>query len=147
MESSSDLRCLCSMCNLAGRTQLLYLATLKSMVHGQHMACLISSLHMDNIFKAKVLEDLQDSGSSTTEPKAQEAWQKLPYVLDGKNCYAQKFKKPGKNYQLHSIQHLLLIGVAWFRETIRSYPFFRMYPRKTSGVSEYYRHAILLHAY
>jgi hypothetical protein len=93
------------------------------------------------------LQDLQDSGSSTTEPKAQEAWQKLPYVLDGKNCYAQKFKKPGKNYQLHSIQHLLLIGVAWFRETIRSYPFFRMYPRKTSGVSEYYLHAILLHVY
>ncbi|XP_051224634.1 uncharacterized protein [Lolium perenne] len=106
----------------------------RSQVHGQHMACLISSLDMNNIFKAKVLEDLQDSGSSTTEPKAQEAWQKLPCVLDGKNCYAQEFKKPGKNYQLHSIQHLLLIGVAWFRETIRSYPFFRMYPRKTSGM-------------
>jgi hypothetical protein len=25
-------------------------------VHGQHMACLISSLDMNNIFKAKVLE-------------------------------------------------------------------------------------------
>ncbi|KAM0888957.1 hypothetical protein ACQ4PT_028023 [Festuca glaucescens] len=35
----------------------------------------------------------------------------------------KKFKKPDNNYQFHSIQHLLLIGVAWFRETIRSYPF------------------------